>query len=208
MNLIGQTFGRYTVIEFSPKVQFGQGTFFVCRCECGRLSTVRGSALRAGSQKACQWCGHTRHGKSRTKEFRIWTNIKYRCTNPDSHAYAKYGGRGIKMCDRWQESFENFLADMGVRPTIKHSLERINNNVGYEPGNCKWALSIDQMNNTSLNRFVTYNGATKTVSQWAREVGLEYMTLLVRLKKGWSPEKALTTPLIDSQFKKGHNSRT
>jgi len=209
-DLTGKKFGKLTVIERSYEKDKQRGRFYKCICDCGRLHIGRAGDLKFKRVTSCFGCAHTRHGKSRTKEFHIWTNMKYRCNNPDSQMYHKYGGRGIKVCVRWNESFKNFITDMGMRPSPKHSIERIDNNGDYTPSNCKWALSIDQMNNRSVSVFYAYNGISKTATQWGREFGLNDVTLVRRIKNGWSMEKALTTPLMDSKFKKGlipHNKK-
>lgn len=134
------------------------------------------------------------HGLSKTPEHNVWQLMKQRCTDPNVKNYHRYGGRGIKVCDRWLgvKGFENFLADMGRRPAGK-SLERINNNKGYSPENCKWAEKLEQANNTHTNRFLTYEGKTMTIAQWAREVGLSMHTLYARLfRLKWPIDRALT----------------
>jgi hypothetical protein len=139
-----------------------------------------------------------KHGEawrtSRTCEYSIWQAMVQRCTNPNNKGYLKYGGRGIGVCDRWRE-YENFLADMGRRPSDSHSLDRINNDKGYEPSNCRWATLIEQANNTRTNKHLTFRGRTQTVADWAREIGIKQNTLVGRIRKGWSVEKALTAPI-------------
>lgn len=146
-----------------------------------------------------------KHGQARTVVYRIWTNIKYRCYKKGSQSYHKYGARGIIVCDRWLNSFENFIKDMGPRPSNKHSIERLDNNGNYEPTNCKWATTKEQQNNTSRSRRIEYNGVIKTLSQWGGVYGMQAQVIGKRLDKGWSVEKALTTPILDSRFKKGHD---
>lgn len=123
----------------------------------------------------------------------IWFGMKQRCNNPKHEAYARYGGRGIKICERW-ESFQNFMEDMGPRPGPEYSIERLNNDLGYEPSNCKWATRTEQSRNTRNNRRLTYNGETLCVSEWAERFGLHHNRITKRLESGWSVEEALTTP--------------
>lgn len=116
-----------------------------------------------------------------------------RCLTPSVPAYQAYGAKGVTVCERWR-TFENFFADMGERPP-ETSLDRIDNTKGYEPGNCRWATRIEQQANRARTVFLTYNGETKPVSWWAREVGLKTGTLYMRLKYGWDPKRALETPV-------------
>jgi hypothetical protein len=125
----------------------------------------------------------------------IWKSMKKRCCNINTQHYKYYGGRGIKVCDRWLSSFENFLEDMGEKPKGGYSLERINNELGYSIDNCKWAKAVEQMNNTRHNKFVTYQGETMTISQWSRNLNIDKDVLYSRLGRlNWSVEKSLATP--------------
>lgn len=135
----------------------------------------------------------TTHGQSRTTEYRIWLQMRARCGNPNHANYARYGGRGIKVCQRWENSFEAFLEDMGPRPSSNHSLDRVNNNKGYGPDNCAWALPSEQANNRRTNSNLTFEGRTQTIAQWAAELGISQHTLRRRLEEGWSVAVALTT---------------
>lgn len=139
---------------------------------------------------------YLKHNMSRTPEHRAWQQMKGRCTNPNRSRSDRYVGRGISVCQRWIHSFENFFADMGPRPSPKHSLDRINNDGNYTPENCKWSTQKEQQNNTSRNRLITFQGQTKSESEWARHIGIRHGTLLQRLRYGWSLEKALTTPRL------------
>lgn len=120
--------------------------------------------------------------------------------NPKDSCYANYGGRGITMCDRWRESYAAFMGDMGPRPSLDYSVERINNDGPYSPENCRWATDREQSNNRRNNHRITLNGTTKTLVEWARSIGISTGTITRRLNLGWSPEHALTFP--NSQGKK------
>jgi hypothetical protein len=130
------------------------------------------------------------HNKSSSKEYSTWCGMKQRCYNPTSKFYPYYGGRGIKICDRWLNSFENFFADMGERPD-NHTIDRIDNEQGYSPKNCKWATRSEQQKNRRCNRFVTLNGITKTAMEWSEETGIAHQTLYARIDLGWKPEDIL-----------------
>lgn len=122
------------------------------------------------------------HGMTKTRTFKSWDSMLQRCTNPNDPSYPRYGGRGIKVCKRWLK-FSNFLADMGVRPEGK-TLDRINNDQGYKPGNCCWATAEEQQRNRRNSRWVTHNGQTKMLIDWSREMGIPYDLLLRRVNRG------------------------
>lgn len=123
-----------------------------------------------------------------------WANIIERCYNPDAPSYYWYGARGIQMCERWQQDVAAFVKDMGLPPTLNHSVERINNDGNYEPSNCRWATVEEQNNNTRRTKLITYNGKTQSLKDWAKEYDLEARGLSERLSRGWDMEKSLTTP--------------
>jgi hypothetical protein len=146
---------------------------------------------------------HPKYGPSgnrQTPEYKAWAQMKHRCTSPKNPCFGRYGGRGITFCERWGD-FANFLADMGPRPSSKHSLDRIDNDRGYEPGNCEWRTRFEQMGNTRRNVYMTHNGETAHIAEWARRMGVGRHTLQCRLYSGWSTEKTLTTPV---QARKTH----
>jgi len=134
------------------------------------------------------------HGMSGTSEHRTWKSMKKRCFNPNDKDYLHYGGRGITVCDRWL-NFENFLADMGSRPTVKHSLDRIDNNADYSPENCKWSTKAEQANNQRSNRLITIENDTRTSAQWAKKMDISKQLIYRRLKMGWSEFDAVMTPV-------------
>ena len=126
-------------------------------------------------------------------EYWVWTSLKARCLNPRRKEFHRYGGRGITVCARWLNSFDNFFKDVGLRPSPVHQIERIDNNGNYEPPNCKWATRKEQSNNTRRTHMLTFRGKTQSVQLWSEESGLPYYTLLQRIiKLGWSTEKSLT----------------
>jgi len=133
------------------------------------------------------------HGLTGTPEYHIWEGMKQRCTNPKSPEYCNYGERGILLCDRWH-SFSNFIADMGFRPDPSLSIERLDNNKGYEPGNCVWASLTVQNRNRRNNHNITFDGRTQCITVWAQEYEIGLYVLEHRLKRGWSVERALNTP--------------
>ena len=137
--------------------------------------------------------GKLKHGGKGTLTYKRWRSMRARCMNKKSPAYEKYRLNGITVCARWADSFPNFLADMGECPNESMTLDRINNNLGYTPENCRWATRSEQGNNKSNNRQITFNGKTQGVLAWSQETGIKQTNILNRLYMGWSVERTLTT---------------
>ena len=137
----------------------------------------------------------------RTPEYKAWDAMRYRCTRPQCTFFHNYGGRGITVCDRWMHSFANFLADVGPRPSKGHTLERVDNARGYEPGNVRWATMLEQAKNRRTNRRVMINGETLILAEWARRTGISTTTLHNRLIDGWPMEEACTTPKTNRHWR-------
>lgn len=133
-----------------------------------------------------------RHNMSKLPEYKVWKSMRRRCTNPKDAGYRRYGGRGITVCERWND-FANFIADMGPRPEGT-SIDRIDNNGNYEPSNCRWADRFTQANNNRRNKWLEVNGVRKTYSQWANEIGKESWFIRDRLHQGLSAEDAVRAP--------------
>jgi hypothetical protein len=138
------------------------------------------------------------HGMSNTVEFSTWTDIKSRCYNKNLKHYSRYGGRGIKVCQRWLDSFENFYKDMGKRPSDNHSIERIDNDGDYSPNNCKWATLIEQANNKRTSHYITIKGKTKTIAEWSKITGLSIAMIWYRIKAGYTKESLIDKKPIGS----------
>ena len=137
--------------------------------------------------------GKYKHGLTYSPEWYIWRSMRNRCNNVRNPYYHNYGGRGIKVCYEWNQSFTNFYTDMGPRPSDKHTIERKDNNEGYNKNNCRWATKEEQRRNTRRNKIIAYNGEKLCVNDWARKIGIKAVTLQKRLYSGWPIEKALTT---------------
>jgi hypothetical protein len=144
----------------------------------------------------------SRIGIRASRAYIVWKSMRRRCRNPGDISYPWYGGRGIKICERW-ESFENFFADMG-EPPPRHQIDRIDSNGHYEPGNCRWVTKIEQANNQSNNHPVTFGGETLNINQWARRLGIKRELIKSRLRRGWSVEDTLTKP-VTSCSENGRN---
>lgn len=178
LNLVGKTFYRLSVI--SEAYNNGNGkSMWLCKCECGNLLTITGSNLMNGTTKSCGCLQKERTSKSRyihgcshkTSEYSSWTNMKTRCYNNKSEDYNDYGGRGIMVCERWKNSFDNFIKDMGEKPSAQHSLDRMNVNGNYEPNNCKWSTDSEQTRNKRSNVWYEHNGMKMILQDWANYLG-------------------------------------
>jgi hypothetical protein len=208
IDISNKTFSKLTVLGFAGENRDTKQVrnLWHCRCDCGNICTVRADQLKYGSTTSCGCAQRAKVGAIRrthghcvnfntTPEYTVWQSIVQRCCNPNHSKYADYGGRGITMCDRWRKSFLDFLSDIGPRPGRKWSIERKDNNGNYEPSNCCWAERKQQMQNTRRNRFLTFQGTTLCVTEWARRAGIAAVTLTGRLNHGWPVDLALTTPV-------------
>lgn len=194
LDLKGQRFGKWFVLEWGHRE-------WVCECDCGTIRSVATNNLRSGHSKSCGCASNhfratacEKHGMHKSPEYYAWQSMKARCGNPNAQQYKNYGGRGIAVCARWQESFEAFFEDMGPRPSPKHSLDRKNNDGNYEPGNCRWVSMLVQNNNNRQARFLKFRGEKHSVSEWCRRLGLPRVMVSQRLRRGWGVERALGTP--------------
>ena len=202
-DLTGKRFGRLTVIE--PIGSIGLCYSWRCKCDCGNETIVLGSNLG----KTTISCGcYAReksierlatHKKSKSRLFHIWQSMKQRCENSNSHAYHNYGARGIRVCEEWDNdftAFEEWAFANGYdeqAPKGQCTLDRIDVNGNYEPSNCRWATMREQQNNRRTQILIEYNGIRMSVADWSRKTGLTHSTILGRIKRGWSAERALTT---------------
>lgn len=197
-DLVGRRYVRLVVEELAG-VGKGGVRSWRCRCDCGGGKVVSTARLNFGNVKSCgclqretRTAGHHRtHGMAKTPEWSIWCGVRKRCTNPACKSWPRYGGRGIRMCERWAKDFLAFYEDVGPRPSPAHMLDRIENEGHYEPGNVRWVTARASSNNRSTNRPLTHHGVTKTVAEWARVLGVSRYTLYARLRLGWPVEKVL-----------------
>jgi hypothetical protein len=200
---IGDTFNRLTVVAVAPSAHGLRR--FSCRCSCGNSIVVAATYLTRNRTKSCgclskdQVIAKNRtHGLRHTPEYPVWVAMKARCLRESDACYYRYGGRGITVCREWQDDFARFLSDMGRRPTPQHTLDRINNDGHYEPGNCRWATRVQQNRNKRNNRRMTLNGETMTMQEWAERLGIHQAFLSQRLRLGWSDERTLTEAFTPS----------
>ena len=198
IDLTGQRFGRWTVLERAENDSRGTARWF-CQCDCGKQHIVRGYDLRSGLSRSCGCLQKEVAAKSNRKFFkrdmrlnRIWVAMRKRCSNPNSQYYYLYGGRGITVCQEWEAnfgSFQNWAIENGYMPDL--TIDRIDNELGYSPENCRWASIQEQANNHRNNVMITYKGQTLTVAQWSVLVGINQSTLRSRIAAGWPIKKAL-----------------
>lgn len=188
----GDRYGRLIIMK---EIFDSSYRMFKCLCDCGKLTIVSRNHLRNGHTTSCG-CKkqEKKHGMCNTKTYIAWAGMIQRCINPKSIRFEAYGGRGILVCQRWKDSFENFLEDMGEVPT-EMSLDRVNNNGNYYKENCRWAGNKDQARNKRTNRLISMNGKTQPVICWAEELNMNASTIGTRLFKKWDPVRALTEPI-------------
>ena len=186
----GNVYGRLTVVEFAG---VHDGIRWSCHCECGNTTIVSGRSLRNGRTKSCGCKHKSVQGLSTSPEYRIWYDLKRRCYDTKKKDYKYYGARGITVCKRWRDSFLAFYEDMGAKPFPKATIERIDNDGNYEPGNCRWATQQEQTQNSRNVRLLTYNGETMGLAAWARKLGIDRCTLRLRLDKGWPLDEVFSS---------------
>lgn len=197
----GKRFGYLTVLRREGSERAAgkrHRATWLCQCECGQTVVVRGDKLRQGYKKSCGLNGHHYRSvfvESSRAEKRVWNGMLQRCYNPKSDAWEHYGGRGIRVCKRWKNSFSNFLSDVGPRPSSLHSIDRFPDmNGNYEPNNCRWATAKEQGRNKRDTVMVVFRGETISVTDYAEKIGIKAKMIKRRLERGWSVEDALTTP--------------
>jgi hypothetical protein len=211
VDLTGKRFGRFTVVRFARRIVYEYPSsraivrLWEVRCDCGTVTEVFHRNLTSGHSASCGCVsreragrmnlkhGHARVGR-KTAEYSIWCNMLTRCYNESSTFYRLYGGRGITVCNRWHD-YTSFFADMGRRTSDAHSIDRIDNNGNYEPGNCRWATIDQQVNNTTVVKRIPFNGELRTYSDLAAMTGIKRATLKRRLRSGMSVELATSAPL-------------
>lgn len=202
-SLVGQRFGRLLVASFAGS-RNGKREW-LCRCDCGQERIVRTQDLRTSNQRSCGCLAReklvqrsTTHGaahrNAETPEYRAWMSMMTRCFNPRRREWKDYGGRGITVCDRWRHDFSTFLSDVGLKPSPRHQLDRIDNDGHYEPRNVRWASPLEQARNQRGNVILEFNGERRCVAEWALLIGVSQYTLYNRIRAGWSVERILTTP--------------
>lgn len=199
-DLTGSRFGLLTVVSIHGRVTTSGGTrfyTFLCRCDCGNEKICRSNALVSGRNISCgcKAFGHVKHGLYYHPLYKVWTGMVGRCHNTRSCGYKDYGARGIYVCAEWRESvvhFINYMESIGWVRGVDATIDRIDNDGGYEPGNIRLATKVQQARNFRRNTIVEMNGRRAPIAQWAEELGIPYGRLQSRIYRGWSPERALS----------------
>lgn len=201
-DMIGKKFNRLYVVSRTDKNK-NCNVMYLCKCDCGNTIITRGYSLISGHTKSCGCFAKDsaskrffKHGDSFERLYSIWRDMNFRCANENYKNWARYGGRGIKICDDWKNdylAFKKWATSNGYEESL--TLDRKNNDGNYEPLNCRWVTMKEQANNRSTNRFVEFNGEIKDTKQWAEKIGICAKTLENRLDSGWSIEDALTRPI-------------
>lgn len=197
-------FGRWTVVGYAE--MRSRIPYWNCMCECGTLRAIGVFSLQNGTSTSCGCLAREllalrklTHGmsgrtfRSQTPEYTAWISMQQRCYNKNIGAYADYGGRGVTVCDKWRDSFSAFLGDIGVRPSSRHSVDRIDTNGNYEPSNVRWSSPEEQQRNKRSNRMLTFQGETLCVAAWAERLGIGRTTISQRLRRGWPVDLVLST---------------
>lgn len=195
VDITGKIFGRLTVVKEETE-RSSSNIMWLCKCECGNEIIVYGNNIKSGKTNSCGcWSieSHTKHGMTNSGEYISWKKMRDRCTNPKHESYANYGGRGIKVCDRWLNSFEDFFADMGLKPSTEHTLDRFPDRYGdYELSNCRWATEDEQKRNRTNNVWVEYKGEKLILNDWATKLGITPPMMRWKfVNKGWGIERII-----------------
>ena len=195
VDITGLRFGRITVINLAGTSKNGKKVWN-CVCDCGNSKQILSGSLLSGRTKSCGCFSvdnsrekATKHGYAYSNIYEIYKSMKSRCYNKNEKCYHVYGGRGIVVCDRWLSSVKLFAEDMGPRPSPSHSIDRIDNDGNYEPGNCRWATKKEQSNNNSRNHRIDFMGLNMTIQQWSEYTGIKRATIHSRIKRGCSLEE-------------------
>ena len=207
IDLTGQKFSRLTVLQRAENNKHGQ-VMWLCQCECGNVVVVRAHHLKDGHTSSCgcfqkeqataRVAKAHKHKMTGTRLYNIWANMKQRCLNPKDNRFNDYGGRGIMVCDEWliADNFISWALKNGYNDNL--TIERIDNNKGYSPDNCRWATNDEQAHNKRNNHLLTFQGKTQNVTQWANELKINRDSLHTRIQRGWTAERALTKKVHSS----------
>lgn len=209
VDLVGRKFNKLIVIKRVKNS--GKHTMWKCRCDCGNETIVRADDLKSGCSKSCGCYArematilNTSHGGTGTRLYNIWNLMKDRCLNPNNKRYECYGGRGITVCEEWMEfePFRDWSMSNGYADNL--TIDRKDNDGNYEPSNCRWATHKEQANNRSNNHYLTYNGETHTIAEWAEIKGINKDVLRSRINIGWQIERAFNEKVTERKHQNSH----
>lgn len=185
INIAGKKYGSLTAIRVVGRQEKNRNSIWEFSCDCGEVESICAYDVKTGKRISCKKCKLAgKNFPSNSQEYKIWTDIKTRCYNKNHRSYGYYGARGIKVCDRWVNSFDNFISDVGPRPSKDHSIDRIDFNLGYSPENCRWATNKEQARNKRNNVFVEYNGKKMLLVEASEKSGIPVTCLRARLLTG------------------------
>jgi hypothetical protein len=196
MDIIGKKYNKLTCIK---KDENKDKRYYIFRCDCGKEKSIIASNVKSGLSTSCGCVklkgNNTKHGGKGTRLYNIWKSMRERCNNPNTTNHSIYYDRGIKVCPDWNDFsvFKNWALSNGYEENL--TIDRIDGNKGYMPSNCRWATYLEQNNNTRNVKTITINGKAQSYSTWERELGFSRGLISSRIKKGWSIEKTLTTPV-------------
>lgn len=200
-DLIGKKFGKLTIIKRVENDK-NDRTQYLCKCDCGKEKIIRGSSITSGNTRSCGCLS----GRKKTQElyntriYKIWSNIKSRCTNPNYKRFQDYGGRGISVCKDWNkfDNFKDWAMSNGYADNL--TIDRIDNNGNYEPNNCRWVTQKINSHNKRNNLYFTHQNKTQCLKEWAEELNIDYILLYNRIiKRKWNFEKAIITPIMENR---------
>lgn len=200
LKFLNKKFNMLTIIEDDLTQKYNSKKTVKCKCDCGNIVFKQLKYIISNETKSCGCLKFTSktitHGLTNTPEHKVWQGIKRRCYNPNDKTFKYYGAKGIIMSEDWKNNFTSFLRDMGKRPNNNYSIDRINPKGNYEKGNCRWVTQEIQARNKTTNKNLIFDNKTLCVAEWERQYNLPKDCIRKRLKRGWSVEKAITTPLF------------
>lgn len=218
IDLSGKKIGALTIFKRAGSAPSGEA-LWECQCDCGIACIKTSSSIKENHEPSCGCLKGfkiskcmVRHGRTRSPEYVSWCGMKARCLNSNEPGFHRYGGRGIQICERWKNSFENFLTDMGEKPSPSHSIDRIDVDGNYEPSNCRWATKTEQSRNQRSNRLIEYNGSMIHISVLAKQACVSRPVFCRRINNGWTVEESLRTPpnkrgTVTEAFRKSQKNR-
>lgn len=198
VDLSGRRFGRWSVLVPTDERGADESIKWLCVCDCGNTGKISSNSLLQNGSNSCGCLRkeiHSTHGMSKTRQYRCYMSMMKRCFDTKNERYKDYGGRGVTVCDKWNRGFEFFWEDMRKSYNNNLTLDRINVNGNYSKENCRWSTPKQQSNNTRNNIKITYNGETKTISEWAEILNIKTNTLRCRYKRGWNIERLMEQPI-------------
>lgn len=205
VDITGQRYGTLIAIHPTERRTKGGGYIWRFKCDCGNTKDIPANSVRTGMVKSCG-CQYKYVCEQDKRLFTIWVNMRQRCSNPNSPNYNRYGARGIKVCDDWEsfKKFRKWSIQNGYNDSL--TIDRIDNDCGYNPGNCRWTTVLQQQRNRGNNHLITYKGETRCLSEWSEILGISRMAIMLRLSRyGYTVEEAFTKPVRKTKATKAQH---